>query len=567
MAKFVTFSKKMLGVTVSCALAFSLIGAISTSANAATAAVAGGKCVNLNEQEYVNNSVLVCKGTKTGPKKWAKAFTAGTGGTVTIGIGSLPATLEAFAASAPPRSFVVGAIYSALTRIELSTGTPIIKPNVADSWSQEKGVPENWIFNLIKGKKFPNGEPVDAKAVKASIDWVKDPKNNAGLRAKINDIRRVDVLSDSQVRIVTYAPRDLLPRVLGTIPILPPVAFAAQGASTFWRAPIATGPFVATKFTPNVELVLEPNPFSLRVVPAAKKVIFKVIPEDSSRMSGLRSGGLDVVNKVPTDDLTPLKSANFAIQAITEPATYHMSLMAKTGPLADKRVRQALNYAVNKQLLITGVNGGYGSVAQAQLVPSNLTGFCKDIKAFPFDLKKANDLMKAAGYTAASKLNLTFQTSTAYITNDVLMAQAIAQMIEKLDAVEKVTVEVLEFSKFLDVYYLRGAIPRKDLFAWRMSSSPDLDAGVQMERYTSGYSTHNIGFANAQYDKFMEDALSLKLGSPARTAAFCGAGKILKEEAPILWGIHTPDIWAGKKTTKRFFVDAGGNIDLVGIGN
>jgi peptide/nickel transport system substrate-binding protein len=344
------------------------------------------------------------------------------------------------------------------------------------------------------------------------------------------------------------------------------VAFAAQGATTFWRAPIATGPFIATKFTPNVELVLEPNPFSLRVVPAAKKVTFKVIPEDSSRMSGLRSGGLDVVNKVPTDDLTPLKSANFAIQAITEPATYHMSLMAKTGPLADKRVRQALNYAVNKQLLITGVNGGYGSIAQAQLVPSNLTGFCKDIKAFPFDLKKANDLMKAAGYTSTSKLNLTFQTSTAYITNDVLMAQAIAQMVEKLDAVEKVTVEVLEFSKFLDVYYLRGAIPRKDMFAWRMSSSPDLDAGVQMERYTSTYSTHNIGFANAKYDKFMEDALALKLGSPARTAAFCGAGKILKEEAPILWGIHTPDIWAGKKTLKRFLVDAGGNIDLVGIG-
>lgn len=567
MTNFVTFSKKLLGVTVSCALAFSLIGAISTSANAATAAVAGAKCVNLNEQEYVNKSVLVCTGTKTGPKKWTKSFTAGTGGTVTIGLGSLPPSLEAYAASAPPRSFIVAALYSSLTRVDLSGGTPIVKPNIADSWSQEKGIPEHWIFNIMQGKKFPNGEAIDAKAVKASIDWVRDPNNRAGLRAKINDIRRVDVLSEYQVRVVTFAPRDLLPRALGTIPILPPVAFAAQGAATFYRAPIATGPFRMTSFTPNVELVLEPNPFSIRVTPAAQKIVIKVIPEDASRMSALRSGGLDVVNKVPTDDITSLRSANFALNSVIEPATYHMSIMQKTGPLADKRVRQALNFAVDKQLLITGVNGGLGTIAQAQLVPSNLSGFCKDITAYPFDLKKANDLMKAAGYTSDSKLNLTFQTSTAYITNDVLMAQAISQMIEKLDAVEKVTVEVLELSKFLDVYNLRGAIPRKDLFAWRMSSSPDLDAGVQMDRYTSGYSTHNIGFADAKYDQFMEDALSLKLGSKERTAAFCGAGKILKDGAPILWAIHTPDIWAGKKTTKRFTVDAGANIDLVGIGN
>ncbi len=172
--------------------------------------------------------------------------------------------------------------------------------------------------------------------------------------------------------------------------------------------------------------------------------------------------------------------------------------------------------------------------------------------------------MKQAG---VSNLKLTFQTSTAYITNDVLMAQAIAQMIERLDAVDKVEVEVLEFSKFLDVYYLRGAIPRKDLFAWRMSSSPDLDAGVQMARYTSTYSTHNIGYSNSRYDELIAQATSLSTRSAARTRAFCEASAILKEDAPILWGIHTPDIWAGKKSTKRFLIDSGGNIDLVTIGN
>jgi peptide/nickel transport system substrate-binding protein len=565
MEKFMLLPKKSLSALTGISLMLSVLGAVSTSATAATSIVLGSKCDNLKEQNYVSYSrVYICETNSSGNKVWTKLFKAGAGGTVTIGIGALPATLEAYAASAPPRSFIVAAIYSALTRIDLSTGKPIVKPNVADSWSQETGKPENWIFDIVQGKKFPNGESVDAKAVKASIDWVSDPSNKAGLRAKISDIKSVEVISDYKVRIITSAPRDLLPRVLGTIPIVPPVAFKNQGATTFWKAPIATGPFVVTKFTPNVELVLEPNPFTLRVRPAAEKIIFKVIPEDASRMAGLRSGGLDVVNKVPTDDLAPLKSANFDIKAIVEPATYIMDLFAKTGPLSDKRVRRALNFAVDKQALITSINGGYGSISQAQLVPSNLTGFCPDVKAFPYNLKKANKLMKAAG---VSKLNLTFQSSSAYITNDVLMAQAIAQMLEKLDAVDKVNVQVLEFSKFLDVYYLRGAIPIADLFAWRMSSSPDLDAGVQMDRYTSGYSTHNTGYSNAAYDKYMADALSMKVGSAERTAAFCGASKALKADAPILWGIHTPDVWAGKKSTKNFFVDAGGNIDLVGIGN
>jgi peptide/nickel transport system substrate-binding protein len=553
-------AKKSVSALITFFMAFALLAAVNTSASANTA-VPGARCQNLNEQEYVNNNVLVCQNVK-GKRVWTKFFNGGSGGTVTIGIGALPPSLEAYAASAPPRSFVVAAIYSALTRIDLSTGTPIVKPNVANSWSQE-GNSRTWVFNLIEGKRFPNGEPVDAAAVKFSLDFVLNPANRQNLRSKISDITNVEVMSQYKVKITTSAPRYLLPRSLGTIPILPPKEFAAKGAAAFWRAPVGTGPFIPTSFTPNVELVLEPNPFSLRVVPAATKIVFKVIPEDASRMSGLRSGGLDVVAKVPTDDIKALRSG-FNVRAITEPATYHMSLMAKTGPLADKRVRQALNLAVDKKALIDRINGGLGSIAQAQLVPSNLTGFCKEVTAYPYDLKKANALMKQAG---VSKLNLTFQTSTAYITNDVLMAQAIAQMIQRLDAVDKVEVEVLEFSKFLDVYNLRGAIPRKDLFAWRMSSSPDLDAAVQMERYTSNYPTHNIGYSNPRYDQLIAEASALSTRSPARTRAFCEAAKILKEDAPILWGIHTPDIWAGKKATKRFAVDAGGNIDLVSIGN
>ncbi len=348
-------TRKSLGIFISFIMTFALLTSFSSSASASVKA--GDRCTNLKEQEYVDNAVLVCK-VKKGKRVWTKSFSAGSGGTVTIGIGSLPASLEAYAASAPPRSFVVAAIYSALTRVDLSTGTPIVKPNVANSWSQE-GNSKTWVFNLIEGKKFPNGEPVNAAAVKASLEWVLDPANRAGLRAKISDITRVDVMSEYKVKITTSAPRYLLPRALGTVPILPPKEFAAKGAAAFWRNPVGTGPFTATKFTPNVELILEPNPFSLRVVPSATKIIFKVIPEDASRMSGLRSGGLDVVNKVPTDDIASLRRT-FKVNSIIEPATYHMDLMAKTGPLADKRVRQALNYAVDKKALIERVNGGVG---------------------------------------------------------------------------------------------------------------------------------------------------------------------------------------------------------------
>jgi len=111
MTRHKKIKNKFLGVFLSSCLAASVLGAFNAAPSSA-ASTAGAKCSTLKVQDYVDGNALVCATNSSGAKVWTKYFTGGAGGTITIGIGALPASLEAYAASAPPRSYVVAAIYS-----------------------------------------------------------------------------------------------------------------------------------------------------------------------------------------------------------------------------------------------------------------------------------------------------------------------------------------------------------------------------------------------------------------------------------------------------------------------
>lgn len=476
------------------------------------------------------------------------------GADIVVGVGALTPNLDAFSATSPPRSFLTYPVWSLMTQVDTLGEDAEVVPGVAESWEREDDL--TWTFKLKPDLEFSNGEKLDADAVVYSIEFVLDPKNEAGIAGKLGIIDSVKAIDDTTVQINMNQPEAILPRLLGAMPIVPP-KLHAKDPKKFTLEPIGTGAFMVEKFVPDETLVLVPNPNSSqpkKALPAS--ITFKLIPEDSARVAALRAGDVDIITKVPIDSIKSLESGKFSIHDAVEPRTYVLDVYTDKGPLADKRVRQAIAMSLDLDGLVNGIMGGRGVVGAGQLAPDFMSGYCEDVKRWPYDLDAANDLLNDAG---VSGLKLKFQTSQGFLLNDSLMAQAIGDMVEKLDAVDSVEIVPMEFANYLEVYNGAATGDREDLFSWGMSSSPFVDASVQYERLVTGYEQHNIGFSNKEYDKLFNDLRSAEEGTPERQAAFCGLAEIFRDEVPEVAVMTLPDIWATASDIRGFDVDQAGN--------
>jgi peptide/nickel transport system substrate-binding protein len=473
------------------------------------------------------------------------------GADIVVGVGALTPDLDAFSATSPPRSFEAYPVWSLMTRVNTLSDEAKVDPGVAESWVRDDDL--TWTFKLKPDLTFPNGEPLDADAVVYSIEFMLDPDNEAGIAGKLGIIDSVEAVDPTTVRIHMNQPEAILPRLLGAMPIVPPKLHAKDPVN-FTLEPIGTGQFMVKEFVPDEKLVLVPNPDSSQGEALPASVTFNVIPEDAARVAALRAGDVDIITKVPIDSIDSLDSDGFDIYDAVEPRTYTLDLFTNDGPLADKRVRQAIAMSLDLDGLVEGIMGGRGLVGEGQLAPDFMSGYCPSVERWPFDLDAANALMEEAG---VSGLKLKFQSSQGFLLNDSLMAQAIGGMIEQLDAVDSVEIVPMEFSSYLDVYY--DETPREDLFAWGMSSSPFVDASVQLERLVTGYPQHNIGYSNPEYDALFDELRSAEEGTPERQEAFCGLSEIFREDVPEVAVMTLPDIWATSSDIQGFDVDQAGN--------
>lgn len=475
------------------------------------------------------------------------------GGELVVGVGAMPPSLDPFAATSPPRSFLVYSVYSTLTRVDSSTGSAIIVPNVADTWTQVDDV--TWEFSLKPGLEFPNGEALDAEAVRFALEYVDNPDNAAGIKGRIGPYADSEVVDATTIRITLTTPEVSLPRLMSALPIVPPALFTEVGRDQFFLEPIGTSFFQVDEFVPGERLVLSPNPSSVLGAPKLDKLTFVLIPEDASRVAALTSGEVNVITKVPTDQAERLSGTDgLNVLNLAEPRLYNMDLYTDQGPLSDVRVRRAINLAVDSESLVNDILGGNGTPEQGQTVPPGVEGFCDSVTPIGYDPAEANRLMAEAG---VSGLNLTMATSSGFLVNDTLLAQAVAAQIEALDAVDSVEIEVMEFSFYLEHFRLQH--PRKDLFAWGMSSAPFVSAVAPLERFVTGYPQRDLGYSNPSYDEAFRELQGTPEGTPRRQELFCELSQIIKDDAPLLYGLYFPDLWGYDDSVQGFAVDAAGN--------
>jgi peptide/nickel transport system substrate-binding protein len=295
-------------------------------------------------------------------------------------------------------------------------------PMLASEWAPLD--PKTWRFKLKPGISFSNGEPVDAAAVAATLATLATPEAiKWSVYNAYRGITGARVVDDLTVDITTDPPDRLLPNRIGALRILPPVYWAKVGSAGFAKQPIGSGPYIVERWDPTL-IRMSANPKSWRA-PKIPKLEIREVPEGTARIQGLLSGAVDLALYLNPEDKAAVESEGGSIVTRSGGSVEVLAFVTvKDSPLKDKRVRQALNYAVDRQAIVDALLGGMTSPA-SQPAPRGVFGRDETLAPFAYDPAKAKALLAEAGY--AQGFSFVSETSSGGRGPTGAIAQKIAQ--------------------------------------------------------------------------------------------------------------------------------------------
>ena len=275
-----------------------------------------------------------------------------------------------------------------------------LTPSLAESWTVSPDG-KTYEFKLREGLKFHNGDPFTGEDVKFSFLRTK----GAGAKILQEKVREIVIVSPYRVRFLLHEPFPDFMTYYGTLAtgagwIVPKKYFEQVGADGFKRAPVGLGPYKFVSSTPGVELVMEAYEGYWRKMPAVKRIVFKSVPEATTRMAMLKRGEVDLAYLLDAPQAQDLKKdPNFKLAFSGGIGTFYLDFLDQWDPKSpwhDRRVRLAANYAIDRKSLNEAENLG-ASRLNGSIIPRTFE-FALPIEPYPYDPGKAKQLLAEAGY-------------------------------------------------------------------------------------------------------------------------------------------------------------------------
>ncbi|WBB62591.1 ABC transporter substrate-binding protein [Streptomyces sp. WMMC500] len=296
-----------------------------------------------------------------------------------------PPTLEPCEASLTSTGSVVRSnITEPLMERDASSGE--LEPKLATRW--ERTSDRRWTFEVRKGVKFSDGTPFDAKDAAYSIDRAVNSDLGCNVEGYVFGDMDLEVAApDAGTLTVTTPEADpIFPMRLSFVEMVP----TSTSADKKVREPVGTGPYRIEHWQPGLRLVLAANKRYWGDRPAYPTAEYQWRTEGSVRAAMVVGGEADIATAIGPED----GAADAALQFPNNETTA-LRMQAYEPPLDDKRVRQAINYAIDRKSIVDGLYQGDARAA-AQLVPKGIVGFNPELKPWPTDLRKARDLLAEA---------------------------------------------------------------------------------------------------------------------------------------------------------------------------
>jgi peptide/nickel transport system substrate-binding protein len=421
-------------------------------------------------------------------------------------------------------------LYDTLTRWDAAMK---VQPGLATSWKPINDT--TWEFTLRQGVKFHDGSPFTADDVKATLDRNLTPGKTV-VNAGFTTIESVQVVSPFVVRVASKKPDPLLLVRMAQMgaQILPARLTTDEGVKELARRPVGTGAYRFVEWVKDERLVMEANRDWWGwegKAPAFDRVIWKPIPDDFPRLVALEKGDVDIITNVPPDRAQGIADGKNT-RLLTVPST-RIVTFAMNGtqpPLNDKRVRQALQYAVDVPAIIRNIYAGQGKPLSGGVADVDF-GHNPAIKPYPYDPAKAKRLLAEAG--RASGVDVTLFAGTGTMVNDKALLEVIAEMWSRVGIRGKV--EMMEMGARQRMLNDRAVPPNGMLLGNPQSTLLDADGSLWRIWHPNGFSgKYWIGSQPGQrFHDLMEQA-RYTLDPKVRRQLYAEAIQIRDDEKPSL---------------------------------
>ncbi len=431
---------------------------------------------------------------------------------------------------------------------------PAVIPWLAQSFGSDPADRTRWVFNLRPGVKFHDGSAFNADAVVFNMARFfdnKSPQYDAGGAAtqasRAPFIGKWEKVDDLTVAIFTKTPTTYFPEIVAGILMASPTQWDKTGRNwqAFGQQPSGTGAFRITAVDRSA-ITLEKNKDYWNTARAAKleKVMLYAMPEPTTRVAALRSGQVDWIEVPPPDAMASLTKAGFAIVTSAFPHIWPYWLkISDDSPFKDVRVRQALNYAMDREGLVTLLNGA-AEPAKGFWKPSD-PRFGKPVNDYRYDPAKAKALLAAAGLKPPVPVKILISTAGSGQMLPLPMNELLQQSAR--EAGFDLSFSVVDFAQMTALRNRPDSAEMKGVVA----SNSSFTTADMTWFYYSFYPPNWPHYDNPDVTAMMTQVKTdFTLADP--TALLAKIHAQLVDDAPWVWIVHDRNPRAFAKTVKGY---------------
>ncbi|QCR33751.1 ABC transporter substrate-binding protein [Lysinibacillus sp. SGAir0095] len=443
-----------------------------------------------------------------------------------------------------------------------------VNPGLAKDWEvSEDGL--TYTFHLQEGVKFHDGTDFNAEAVVKNVErWKGGAEEqfyyfHSMFKAEGEDIiASVEATDDLTVVFTLSRPQAPFLKNIAMSPfgIASPTAFEAAGES-FGDNPVGTGPFKFVEWKRNDSITVAKNEeYWQEGLPKLDTIIFRAIPDNSARLNALMTGEIDLADGINPSDASTVES-NADLQLIERPSMNvgYLGLTNTRPPFDNKLVRQAVNYAIDKQAIVDAFFQGRAEVAVNPMPPS-IGGYNEEIAGYEYNPEKAKKLLAEAGYDGSEIELWAMPVPRPYMPDGQKVAEAIQKNLSDVGIPSKIV--TFEWATYLEK--AKNGEADAFLLGWT-GDNGDADNFIYtlLDKDTIG--SNNYAYYSSDEVHELLIAAQSEIDEEKRADLYKQAQEIIHEDAPWVPLAHSIPLLAGKKGVTGYLPHPTGSESLVNV--